>query len=351
MTMMTRILLFLTGLSFAMLAATGTSLAANTGEGSGAVAEEILPDFGDPSAGVTGPVTLRESVYTDNDVILLGDVFINVGALAGKSIAYAPEPGETLSLGARWLMRVARYYDLDWQPRRADQNVKVYRDSHVIDHEQIMDAINMALLNRGYSSDMRAELVARDVRIHLPMSAQPDVAVEHLRVDERIGRFTVVLAAPAGELSAKRLQLAGNIYETMEVPVTTRTISVGEMIGPDDLVWKRMRASQVSADAVLSERGLIGMTPKRSLRGGDVVRSSHIEAPVLVPNKSLVIVSLEHPFMILTVQGRAMESGALGEMIRVRNAATNTILDAEVSGQGRAVVRLPSQVALNSIGN
>lgn len=304
-----------------------------------------MPGFDE--GGTTGPVTLREAAYVNSDVVLLGDIFLNTGSLAGKSIAYAPTPGEMITFGNRWLHRVSRYYGLGWTPTRANQDIRVVRESVMIGHAEIMDAIRLALSDQGYSQDWNAELVSRNIQIHLPTTAKPDVAIESLRVNERTNRFAVVVAAPANDLSAKRLQLTGRIYQTMEIPVTTRPIPAGELIRQEDLEWRRLPVSRVSGDTLVSEPEIVGMMPRRSLRSGDVFRSSHIKAPVLVPNKSLVTVTLEHPFMTLTVQGRAMEAGARGDVIRIRNIASKIILDAEVVGSGRAVVHTPAQLAAN----
>jgi flagellar basal body P-ring formation protein FlgA len=306
---------------------------------------EVMPQFG--SDQVTGPITLRDAVYVDGDVIHLGDIFLNTGSLAGKSVVYAPVPGEIATYGARWLARVAQYYGLEWKPDTPRTEIQIVRESLIISHEEIMDAIELALLDYGLSHDMKAELISRNVQIVLPASARPDVAVEGIRVDERTNRFSVIVAAPAGDLSAKRLQLSGRIYQTMEVPFTTRTIAAGEVIGADEIQWRNVPVSRVSGDTITSELDLIGKTPRRSLKSGDMIRSSQIEAPVLIPRKSLVLVRFEHPFMTLSVQGRALENGSIGDVIRIKNNLSNTIVDAVVTGSGRAVVHVSSQVAMN----
>ncbi|MBT3557196.1 MAG: flagellar basal body P-ring formation protein FlgA [Rhodospirillales bacterium] len=334
----------LAGITLAPFALAHAADVVTGGETGGETADHI-PQFG--STQVTGPVTLREAIYVDRDIIQLGDIFLNTGSLADKAVVYAPAPGDTTTYGAKWLARVARYYGLEWRPDTPRSEFQVVRESQVITHEEIMDAISFALLDYGLSSDMKAELISRDVRIYLPVNAIAEIAVESLRVDERANRFSVIIAAPAGDLSAKRVQLSGRIYQTMEVPFTTRAIQSGEVISERDIEWRRVRVSRISNDTMTSARDIFGKTPRRNLKIGDMIRASQIEAPVLVPRKSLVTVLLEHPFMTLTVQGRALESGSLGDVIRIKNNHSNVIVDAVVTGSGYAVVHISSQMAMN----
>ena len=296
---------------------------------------------------VTGPVTLRNATYIDSDVVHLGDIFLNTGSLANKAVAYAPVAGDMTTYGARWLMRVAQYYGLEWRPETPRTEIQIVRESLIITHEEIMDAIRFAMLDYGMPQDMEPELVSRNIRIFLPINARPDVAVEDFRFDERTNRFTVIVAAPAGDLSAKRLKLSGRIYQTMEVPFTTRPISVGEVIKTGDIEWRNIRSSKVSSDTLTSDRDILGKSPRRGLKSGDMIRMSQIESPVLIPRRSLVTVRLVHPYMTLTVQGRALENGSMGDVIRIKNNFSNTILDAVVTGSGQAVVHISSQVAMN----
>ena len=78
----------------------------------------------------------------------------------------------------------------------------------------------------------------------------------------------------------------------------------------------------------------------RSPRAGRPVRLGELRAPVLVARNSLVTIHLQSRWMRLTVQGRALEDGAIGQVIRVKNTKSNTVLHAEVAG--------PSVVAVSS---
>ena len=51
-------------------------------------------------------------------------------------------------------------------------------------------------------------------------------------------------------------------------------------------------------------------------------------------------ISIDQPMMQLTAQGKALDSGSLGEVIRVLNRRSKNIVEATVTAAGRAIVRV-----------
>lgn len=295
----------------------------------------------------SGPVMLQNMVSITDDVIYLGDLFTNVGdRLASKVIAYAPEPGRQAVYGAQWLYRVAHYYRLDWKPRTARDQAIVTRESFVIERDQIEETILMHLVEQGLDPEMIAELSNRNFRLFLPVTEAPDIAMDDLRYDERTNRFTATISAPINSPNAQQFRLTGRIYRVADVPVLTRHIAADEVISQQDIKWQRVRSDRISRETVMDISGLIGMAPRRGLRPDLPIKTSEILAPLVVPKKSLVTIIFQHPFMTLTAQGRALQSGAVGDVIRVKNVQSDKIVDAEVIGSGQAVVRSPELLAM-----
>lgn len=301
-----------------------------------------------PSADPSGPVMLREVVSITDEVIYLSDLFMNVDdRLADKVVAYAPEPGRQAAYGAQWLYRVAHHYRLDWRPRTLRDQAVVTRESFVIEREQIEETIKFHLVEQGMDPEMNAELANRNIRLFLPVDEMPDIAVDDLRYDERTKRFTAMISAPANSPNAQTYRLTGRVFQVTEIPVLTRHITAYEVITQHDIEWQQVRSDKVSRETAMDLSDLVGMSPKRGLRPGLPVRLSEIAAPLVVSKKSLVTIIFQHPFMTLTAQGRSLQSGAVGDVIRVRNVQSNKIVDAEVIGAGKAVVRSIELLAMN----
>ena len=74
---------------------------------------------------------------------------------------------------------------------------------------------------------------------------------------------------------------------------------------------------------------------------GQPIREGDLRAPIVVARGSLVGMTLTTPNMVLTAQGRAIEDGAMGQVIKVMNTQSKTTVDAVVEGPGRVVVSAP----------
>lgn len=319
---------------------------ATAAEASEDTASTPLPDF--VGQGEAGPVMLQTMISVSDDVIYLSDLFSNVGDnLRDKVVAYAPEPGRQATYTAQWLYRVARYYRLNWNPQTARDQAIVTRESFVIERDQVEETILMHLIELGVDPEMEAELSNRNLRIFLPASETPDIAVDDLRYDDRTNRFIATISAPVNSPQAKRFRLTGRIYKVADVPVLVRHIAADEVITEKDIQWERVRSDRISRETAMNLSDLVGMAPKRGLRPGSPIRMSEIAAPLVVPKNSIVTIIFQHPFMTLTAQGRAIQSGAVGDVIRVKNVQSNKIVDAEVIGSGQALVRSVELLAMN----
>ncbi|MEE9545090.1 MAG: flagellar basal body P-ring formation chaperone FlgA [Rhodospirillales bacterium] len=293
------------------------------------------------------PVVLRETVTVNSSLVRLGDLFTGAGKKSPAVVAYAPGPGERLVFDARWLYRLARAYKLDWKPLSIREQTVVKRESQIIGHEEIRDYILAALVDKGAAADMQVELSNRLLRIHVAGDRTATAAVEDVAYDPRTQRFTAILVAPADNPAAKRFQVTGRLHKMIETPVLVRRIPPGEVITSDDIEWIKTRSSRLQRNIILAAEDLIGREPRRGLRAGIPVRASDVRRPVLVPKGGLVTMVLRMPSMVLTAQGRALEAGSDGDVIRVTNTQSNTVIEAVVAGAGRVSVRPLGLVVMN----
>ncbi|RAK58035.1 flagellar basal body P-ring formation chaperone FlgA [Phenylobacterium deserti] len=131
---------------------------------------------------------------------------------------------------------------------------------------------------------------------------------------------------PAGAPAAR-----GNV----EVLTWARSLAAGEVVQPTDLVWGKAVAAP--ADAPSDADAIIGLAARRPLRAGAVVAQRDVAAQVIRAN-DLVTVVFEADGISLSLQGKAMTAGAVGEAISVQNPASKKILQAVVTGPGQAAV-------------
>lgn len=292
-------------------------------------------------------VLLRESVEVEASLVKLGDLFSNAGVNAEVEVAYAPEPGKRAVFDAHWLYRVARSYQLPWRPLSEHVRSVVTRRSVVIDQREIEEMILDALVVKGADANSELDMNNRLMRLHVPADAAEAVRVEETSFDPRSRRFHAIIAAPSGKGALKRIRVRGRLFATVEVPVLNRRVLAGEVISAKDIRWLKLRASRMQTNTVTSDGELVGHTPKRGLRAGYPVLASAVRRPILVPKGSLVTMLLRTPQMLLTAQGKALENGSDGDVIRISNSQSKTVIEAEVIGDGKVAVRPSTLVAMN----
>lgn len=289
-----------------------------------------------------GPVSLNDHVVVDARVVRLGDLFNNAGEKSEISVAYAPSPGERAVFDARWLYRVARGYKLDWRPLSGMTQTVVERASITIPRDEIKSQILFELADRGVTDNMDIEFSSRFGELHLPTGSDPVIAVEDLNYQERTGRFSAIIVAGSG-MDMTRIRTTGRAFRTVEVPVLKSRILRGDLIREADLEWVRMKADRVQADVLIDMAELIGKTPRRGIRAGHPIRGNDVTRPLLVEKNSLVTIIHRVPNMMLTAQGKALQNGADGDIVQIRNGRSNQVIEAEVVGPGRVAVRTLSQ--------
>ncbi|MHA1597399.1 MAG: flagellar basal body P-ring formation chaperone FlgA [Alphaproteobacteria bacterium] len=293
------------------------------------------------------PIALREKVMVTGRLVNLGDFFEGAGDKAATPVAYAPQPGKRAVFDTTWLYRVARGYGLAWKPLSDKQQAVVRRESIAIGRLEIEDTVLGALVEQGTDPEMTVELSNRMLKIHVPSDTEATVAVEDLLFDQRTGRFTAWLIAPANGPISSRTRITGQVVKMLDVPVLKSRVGKDQIIRPDDIKWIEVRAKRIQNDIVTDVDELIGMTSRRGLRPDTPIQISDIQRPLLVKKGGLVTMVLKTPAMILTSQGRALDNGSDGDLIRITNTQSNKTVQAVVTRTGQVRVTSISSLAMN----
>ena len=293
------------------------------------------------AAGKAGPaagdiVTLRSDTLVEDAVVRLGDLFdgISDAALADTPVARAPEPGVAIEIGTRWLYAVAKAHELPWEPRSRYERICLKRASRYIPADEVEPALREALAGQGLDGEVRLSFDNPDLRLRLPSTSGGGVRITRLTLDPSNGRFLAQVVAPAAGEPAVSLGVTGRALEMTDIPVLARNVKPGEVIRERDIEWMSVQANRLTRTAVLDSASLVGMSPRRPIRAQDIVRSTDLQTPVGVAKNSLGTIRLRTQRMELSVQGRALEAGARGDVIRVMNTKSNTVISATVTEVG-----------------
>jgi flagella basal body P-ring formation protein FlgA len=182
-------------------------------------------------------------------------------------------------------------------------------------------------------------MLDRDIRIlHVEALASADLAVTRLSVEPRTGRFDIGFEIP-GSAAARRLPLrfTGTVTETVATATLIRGLRAGEVIKASDVSVERRPKAEVGNEAITAEQA-VGLSVKNALRSGVALRADNLMRPQVVQRNESVTLFYQVPGISLTVRGKALEAGAVGDMVSVLNTQSNRTLQATVTGPGRLTI-------------
>lgn len=302
----------------------------------------------DDDAVAQAGLTLKENVTVNDDVVRLGDLFQQPISMGDSPVAQAPLPGQTIVLDNRFLRSLIRAYALDWAPASKYQRVLVARAAQRIDPVEVAEQVKDALRDTlGTDKEIELAFDVGDTNLVLPTNVEPTLSVQNVRFDPASQRFAVQLVVPATGPALINRTVAGSVHETVQLPVLARSVAPGEVIQLTDLDWMAIRIDRVAGNAVTDPKQLVGMTARRPLRSGQMLRMSDVAMAPAVHRGSMVTLMVQTENMTLTAQGRALEDAAVGQPVRVVNTMSNKTLTGVVKDATTVAIPITGAMALN----
>lgn len=179
----------------------------------------------------------------------------------------------------------------------------------------------------GLSEPLAQVTVVRGSR---PLAAcERAVTVE--AVDARLpARMRFAAVCPGTE--GWRYEFVVRAQVSAPVVVSATDVPAGKVLTDEDLLLERHELATLT-DVVATPRAALGMSGKRMLRAGEVLRMGLLAAPTVVKRGDAVTIVARRERIEVSMAGEALDSGARGALVRVRNA-NGTVLRARVTGEG-----------------
>lgn len=120
---------------------------------------------------------------------------------------------------------------------------------------------------------------------------------------------------------------------TAMVAIAAAPVAANEALTDAQVTIERRDISNI-ADPISSPEEAVGQMSRRMLRPGDILRSGQLSSPVLVKRGDAVVMIARREGIEVSTAGEALDAGARGAVVRVRNAGSGQIVRMRVSGQG-----------------
>lgn len=128
--------------------------------------------------------------------------------------------------------------------------------------------------------------------------------------------------------------IATPIPGSADTLIATRTLPAGTILTHEDVT----AVPDDSSPSVMPE-DVVGLQTRVMIYEGKPVRPGRLTAPVLVSRNQLVTLVYETPMIVIETEGRALDAGQAGEVIRAMNLSSRTTVSGRVSPDGTILIQ------------
>jgi flagella basal body P-ring formation protein FlgA len=313
----------------------------------------IAPALAQEAGKVSETARLKSSVTVMRDTVRIGDLVENAGDISDIAIFRAPDLGGTGTVSASAVLEAIRAHDLLVVDTAGVSDIEVIRASREISKRDIEQRVARAFAGQYSFGDAGKLTVTFDrepVTLYVEPTATGDLQIARVSYDPRTSRFDVLLNLPNSAITRQFvMRYSGRVVETMMAPVLTRPFNRGETVKASDVSVEKRPKSEIAADTILNADEVIGYTSRQSLRAGQPLRRNDLAKPEIVKRDEFVTLVYEMPGLLLSVRGKAVESGAEGDLISVLNVQSKRTVQGIVSGIGRVTMLSQMPIATAAV--
>ncbi len=159
-------------------------------------------------------------------------------------------------------------------------------------------------------------------------------------VGVKLGRLPVTIRRYEDGRAVETFTVNVEVRRRVLAVVATRTIGKGDLFNADNLTVTEVWLDSDRGEPVDDPELIRGQVASTVLRESTVIYPSHVRSPLLVKRGELVTVRCFSGVLVVRTVVRAMENGALDDLIQVRNESTRETFNATVTGRRQAVIEL-----------
>lgn len=144
--------------------------------------------------------------------------------------------------------------------------------------------------------------------------------------------FNIALFNEGQEIKEGQIRVKIAYFEN--VLIATDRIRRHQLINSENCILKRMEITSLTSRPLTSENSLADLWSKRDIRKGQILSSGSVEKIPTILSGQGVSILYKSAVLEISAKGKAMESGYVGEIIRIKNEQskkilTGTIIDSE----------------------
>lgn len=136
--------------------------------------------------------------------------------------------------------------------------------------------------------------------------------------------------------STRRVEVVARVRAWQTQVVARRGLSAGQLVRDEDVEVQRVLVEKLAEERLLSREQVLTMQASKPIAPGTVLAVRMLDPVLLVRSGQLVSVLLRQGGIEVRAVAKAVEAGAYGQTIRVRNEQTNDVFQVTVVGPQEA---------------
>lgn len=290
-------------------------------------------------------VVLHDEVYIKGNDILFADLVkdnpLNL-QIPDINLGNAPLPGRMRILHRNHILHRLNISRSDIDVTIPD-SVEVRTKSQDIDidivHSTIISFIESQI--RDSYDYFTVEIVRLNTRNQmLPADVFPEYSIRLNNRSELKGRIIGYVDIIISDDVYSTLNFVVDITASKYFPVLKEDIGHREVIDSNMIEVRLIDITRLNTlNAITDKNEIISKMTRRSLRKGNIIEQNHLTEQYAVNNRDIVSVIVEQNGFIIRTEAQAMQSGTIGQRIRLLNLNSNKTFFAKISNVNEVIVR------------
>jgi flagella basal body P-ring formation protein FlgA len=245
-------------------------------------------------------------------------------------IAESPLPGGSVQLmGQRIVDAIsAAQIDLGSVLFSIPPVIFVQREGRTLNADEVLASAQQCMGGSEIRSEIKLKSVQWEQEQLIPIG-QTSITVESLG-EPAAGKLPLRVSVTVDNAAATKFLATATVDDWRAIPVLNKTIERGMLIAEGDYELVRFNLSELPSDVASSPQQVVGRAAKSRIPAGESVRRSMIDIPPTIAKGTKINARYAVGGLMVTVSAVAVDDGLKGEIIRLRNEASNKIFKGSV---------------------
>lgn len=212
------------------------------------------------------------------------------------------------------------------------------KEVHEVTYGDIKNAVAQELTMQGAGENLRVNIPRPDTQIIASNAESIEMQLADITFSEAFKTWNGVAHFSAAGKPLAPLKLSGSYDEMVEVALLKRRLANTDVIAENDITMQKLPMRRLRGEVITDAAQLIGKSPKRTISALRPIRKDEIINPPIVFKGDKIALMYHSGNMEIKTLGEALENGAEGDSIRVKNVDSHMVIQANIVSESVAEV-------------